>query len=156
MEQVEKVNKSIPKEMLDIAIALLVAGIMVLISNLIGYEVNVLESIPGVLILAGFSLGVFLLNRILPFQIPAVAYVSLLAMLMASPISPIAETIILYVGKINTLATTTAVLAYAGVVIGHDWPQFRKIGYKGVIVSLLVIFGTFFFSALIAELFLRG
>lgn len=151
----EVVRKSIPRELLDWTIALLISGTMIAVMNLVGFKVNIGESVPGILLLIGFCLGGLLLNRILPFSIPAVAYISLIAMVAALPFSPISEMVILYVGKINTLATTTAILAYAGVVIGHDWPQFRKIGYKGIIVSLLVIFGTFFFSALVAEFFLR-
>ena len=48
------------------------------------------------------------------------------------------------------MATVTPSLAYAGVIVGRDWRDFLKIGWKGIVVSLLVIFGTFLVSGGIA------
>ena len=52
--------------------------------------------------------------------------------------------------RLNTM-TFTPILAFAGVLLGKDWKAFLSIGWKGVLVSLLVIFGTFFTSGLIAQ-----
>lgn len=49
------------------------------------------------------------------------------------------------------MATVTPILAYAGVIVGRDWRDFLKIGWKGIVVSLLVIFGTFLVSGGIAQ-----
>ena len=47
-------------------------------------------------------------------------------------------------------------VASTGVSIGKSWADFKKIGWRGVVVTLLVIFGTFFMSALFAELLMRA
>ena len=49
------------------------------------------------------------------------------------------------------MAVVTPILAYAGVIVGRDWREFVKIGWKGIVVSLLVILGTFFVSGGMAE-----
>ena len=49
------------------------------------------------------------------------------------------------------MASITPILAFAGVLLGKDWKAFLSIGWKGGLVSVLVIFGTFFTSGLIAQ-----
>jgi hypothetical protein len=39
--------------------------------------------------------------------------------------------------------------------MGKDWAEFKKIGWRGVLVSGLVMFGTFFGSAIVAEIILK-
>ena len=53
------------------------------------------------------------------------------------------------------MASITPILAYAGVLLGKDWKEFLQIGWKGILVSMLTIFGTFFLSGWIAEM-LKG
>ena len=53
------------------------------------------------------------------------------------------------------MAVVTPILAYAGLTVGRDWKAFAKLGWKAIIVGLIVIFGTFFWSAAIAEVLLR-
>ena len=61
-----------------------------------------------------------------------------------------------YVGQIGLLPLATPVLAFAGVNIGKDWVEFKKIGWRGVVVTLCVMVGTFVGSALIAWGLLEG
>ena len=53
------------------------------------------------------------------------------------------------------MAVVTPILAYSGLTIGHDWHAFVKLGWKAILVGCLVIFGTFFWSALIAEVLMK-
>lgn len=139
------------EEVLDWLIALFISGFIMLIGNTIGYEVGFMEGIPGILWLVLFSLIGMIIKNLIPVDLPAAAYISLVAIIFASPISPLASNVIESVEKISLLATCTPILAYAGVSIGRDWPLFKKIGYKGIIVSLLVIMGTVLMCVLIAE-----
>jgi len=52
------------------------------------------------------------------------------------------------------MASITPILAFAGVLLGKDWKAFLQIVWKGVLVSVLTIFGTFFVSGLIAQMML--
>lgn len=60
------------------------------------------------------------------------------------------------VGKIGMLPTVTPILAYAGVSMGKDWIEFKKIGWKGIVVAIFVMIGTYVGSALIAQLILSA
>jgi hypothetical protein len=52
------------------------------------------------------------------------------------------------------ISLTTVLLAYAGISMGKDLGDFKKVGVKGVIVTFFVIFGTYVGSALIAQVVL--
>ena len=65
---------------------------------------------------------------------------------------PTANFVAHYVSNVELTTICTAFLAYVGISIGNDWEDFKKIGWKGIIVTMLVIFGTYLGSASIAHL----
>ncbi|MBG9977297.1 hypothetical protein [Ruoffia tabacinasalis] len=140
---------------LDWLIVLIISGGIAIIGNTIGYGATFTESFQGMIWLVIFTLIGFLLKEMIPFDLPSVAYISAIAILACLPVSPIATAVITSVEKVSLLALCTPILAYAGVTIGKDWPAFKKIGYKGVIVSLLVIIGTVLSCVVLAEVLLR-
>lgn len=140
---------------LDWIVVLIISGGIALIGNTIGYGATFIESLEGIAWLVLFTLIGFVIKEVLPFDVPSVAYISAVAIIVCLPFSPIATTVIGAVEKVSLLALCTPILAYAGVTIGKDWPAFKKIGYKGVIVSLLVIIGTVLSCVVLAEILLR-
>jgi hypothetical protein len=66
-----------------------------------------------------------------------------------------ADQIVAYTQKIQFLALATPVLAYAGIAIGKSWDDFTKLGWRSIVVSLFVMFGTFIGSAVIAQMILK-
>lgn len=104
------------------------------------------------IIFAVISLAGLTIKHFVPGNLPAVAYIALIGMLVAMPFSPVSGFVIYWANKVALMAVVTPILAYAGVIVGRDWREFVKIGWKGVFVSLLVILGTFFVSGGIAEL----
>ena len=114
-------------------ISLTVMVILTMACNIVGYGGRFLESIPGMLILCVISFLGLTAKHFIPSSLPAVTYIGIIGMLAAVP------------------ASITPILAFAGVLLGKDWKAFLSIGWKGVLVSLLVIFGTFFTSGLIAQ-----
>lgn len=144
-----KIKKNIKTLVLTILIAMLLS----VVSNLVGYNYSIIESIPGLLILAGISLLGYLLSYLIPTdKISAVLWISFIAIFLASPISPVAEPVIYYVNDIQLMAVVTPILGYSGVLVAKDWQAFLDIGVKGIIVSIFVISGTFFISGLLADL----
>lgn len=136
--------------------ALLISVVFGVVGNFIGYNhVMPLESIPGMLIFAVISLLGWLLSKVILKKFPAFLHVSILAILATVPIHPLAPIIVEYTSKIQLMAVVTPILAYAGLTVGRDWKAFAKLGWKAIIVGLLVIFGTFFWSAVIAEVLMR-
>lgn len=140
--------------MRDWTISLLLTSVLtMLIANLIGNNMSIVDSIPGVLILSAIAfIGIFL-GKIIPLKIPAIVYVVLTGVLVASPISPVAQPIIDYTAKISFMAPITIVGTLAG--IGLNFKSFISQSWKMVIVALLVFTGTFLVQAIFAEVFLN-
>ncbi|MGL4737930.1 MAG: hypothetical protein ACRCW2_10790 [Cellulosilyticaceae bacterium] len=133
---------------------LLVVGLGIMTSNFVGFKVAFLDSLPGVLVLLGIALIGFILSKCLPLKLPIVAYCSIIGLLLACPISPVAEFVISATAKINFTAPLTIVGAFAGISIGQEVKTFAKQGWKMVLLGILVMTGTFIGSALISQIIL--
>lgn len=142
---------------IELAVIMLLVSVIGAFSNLVGYQIPILESIPGMIILFLIALVGTLLTYIVPIKnCPAVIYISIIGVLLACPASPVAEQVNLYVGKINMLALATCILGFAGVSMSKNWVDFKKIGWRGIVVACLVMLGTFVGSAIIAQLILKS
>ena len=135
---------------------LVLSIVFAIIANIVGFNVGIIESLPGLFILAVLSLIGYILSYIIPIKkITSILWISLLAILIASPISPVSEQVIYFVGRISLMSIVTPILGYAGVVVGKDWNAFKELGVKAIIVSFLVIAGTFLVSSLLGDLFMN-
>lgn len=132
----------------------IVVGFIAIIGNIIGYGHSFLDSLPGMTILMLISVTGLALNYLSP-KIPSVLFISLIGLLIAAPFSPLSETVIYWTTQVELLALATPILAYAGVVVGRDWKGFTTIGWRGLLVALLVLVGTFLVSGGIAEIMQR-
>lgn len=138
----------------SILIALFFTIIACTVANMVGYE-NLGNSLPGILVLSAITVVGYFLSYVVPLKkISAVLWISIIAILVSSPISPISDFVITSVDNLNMNAVITPILAYAGVIIGKDWGAFKSVGVKGVIVSIFVIIGTFLISALLGDFFI--
>lgn len=139
----------------DSIIVLLITAGLTVIGNLVGYKVGVLESLPGIIILVLISIVGIVLSKVIPFKIPSVAYIVTLSTLLTVPGVPGSEFISGYTTKINFLALTTPILAYAGIYTGKNLDALKKTGWRIVVLSIFVMVGTFVGSAVIADGILR-
>ncbi len=115
------------------------------------------EAFLGMVIIYCLSLFGLIIAKYMPFYLPSIAWISALAILVASPISPIADFVVQNTAKIHFLALTTSVLAYAGFAISQmEIETFKKSGLKIVIIGLFVFVGTYLGSVIIAELILKS
>ncbi|MFO3717339.1 hypothetical protein AB9Q04_03100 [Anaerococcus sp. ENR1011] len=138
----------------SILIALFFTIIACTVSNMVGYE-SLGNSLPGILVLSAITVVGYFLSYVVPLKkVSAVLWISIIAILVSSPISPISDFVITSVDNLNMNAVITPILAYAGVIIGKDWGAFKSVGIKGVIVSIFVIIGTFLISALLGDFFM--
>ncbi|RAP52075.1 MAG: hypothetical protein BZ133_01855 [Methanosphaera sp. SHI613] len=147
----EKISIKILVEWIGI---LLIFSIISAIGNVVGYQYPFMESLIGMFILCGISLAGLIIERYVPWDIPSILYISILGLLLALPISPVSDTLIYYTSRVELISLTTVLLAYAGISMGKDLGDFKKVGVKGVIVTFFVIFGTYVGSALIAQVVL--
>lgn len=124
-----------------------------------GDPVTPLEAVPGMLLLLACTLvGCLiyeLVNLVSPKNLPAIAYISLIAIILTIPGVPFAEFSSEAMGKIGLLPLCTPILAYAGISLGKDMDTFKEQGVAIVCVSLFAFVGTFIGSAIIAEVILR-
>ena len=143
------------EQILEWTLVLLITGTIILVGNLIGYQHHIIDSIPGMLILVGISIIGMILAKVIPINMPAMCYISIIGILLAVPMSPTSNFVVEATSKVELMAICTPVLAYTGISIGKSWAEFKKIGWRGVVVTLLVMFGTFFTSALFAEILIQ-
>ena len=131
------------------------AGILSLVGNTIGYKLAPDKAAVGIAILLVIIFIGIALAKYLPFKLPMVFWVSIVAIASTSPISPFAKTVLDYTGSVDFLALTTPILAYAGLAAGKDLPIFKTMSWRIVIVAVAVYSGTFIFASMIAQLVLR-
>lgn len=130
---------------------LIVIGVITLVGNWIGYGIWVVEALPGMTLIVVIGLVSLLLGRALPLELPSFAYAMVIAFLLALPFSPVQQQVLAMTEDVNFLATTTPILAYAGLSIGLQVTRMKQVSWKLVLVAVLVFFGTFFGSAVIAQ-----
>ena len=78
-----------------------------------------------------------------------------MAVLLSCPISPVQEQVITLTSNVQFMAPTAAMGAFIGISLGKEIKSFAKMGWKYIIITLFVIFGTFVFSAIIAQTVLK-
>ncbi|MGX9135175.1 hypothetical protein ACWV26_12515 [Rummeliibacillus sp. JY-2-4R] len=141
--------------MLNKLFTFLLIGIIAMIGNWIGFDVAPVEALPGMLWIILITIAGFVISKVIPFKIPVVIWVSIIALLVTSGIFPGHEMIATQTAKINFMALATPILAYAGLSFGKDLNEFKKLGWRIIVVSLVVYTGTFLFATLIAEIGFR-
>lgn len=132
-------------------VMLLIIGTITLIGNWVGYGIPPTEAAPGMALIIAIGLVALLLGRILPLELPSFAYAMVIAFLLSLPYSPVQSIVLSLTEPVNFLATTTPILAYAGLSVGSQVTQMRDVSWKLVVVAVFVFFGTFFGSALVAQ-----
>ncbi|MCI5867098.1 MAG: hypothetical protein SOZ23_07045 [Methanosphaera sp.] len=133
---------------------LMIFSVMAAIGNVIGYNYPFTTSLIGMLILCFITLIGLMIEKTIGHNIPAIIYISIIGLLISVPWSPIAGSVIYYTSHVDLVSLTTILLAYAGISMGKDLKDFKKIGLRGIIVTFCVIIGTFLGSALIAQVVL--
>lgn len=133
---------------------LIITGIGMMLANLVGFGVSFIESLPGVFVLLVISIIAVVLDRLIPIKLPIIAYCSIIGLLLAIPVSPVSTFVIDAAGKINFTAPLTMVGSYAGMSISNQLKTFGKQGWKMILITVLVMTGTFLGSLCIAQLVL--
>ncbi|MDM1544605.1 DUF3100 domain-containing protein [Ignatzschineria indica] len=140
---------------IQVLIALAVMSLILLVSNWAGTGISPLVALPGMIVIYALSVGGVLLGKVIPIKIPAIAWISLLAIFFGLPFMPTADYLVATTEKLGLLPLITPALAYAGIAISkREVELFKKSGIKIAIVALLTFTGTFLGSAFIADLLL--
>ena len=131
---------------------LAVICIVLLLSNWVGQGVDPISALPAMLILFACCIVGVLLKEVIPVNVPAIAWISIVAILISLPQFPMSEYVLVETDKLGVLQLITPVLAYAGFAISQmEVTLFKKSGFKIAVVALLTFTGTFLGSAIIAQ-----
>ncbi len=135
---------------------MILVGMMILAGQKIGFGLSVTEALPGIVLIIIIAMLSLIIKDLTPrLQFPAFAWATMIALLLSMPFMPTAKIFLDYTGKVHFLATTTPILAFAGISVGNKIQELKQISWKIVIVAMTVFCGTFFGSAAIAQIILK-
>ena len=140
---------------LEVLAVLVLVAAMSLAANLVGAKIPVQDALPGKAVLIAICIAGVLCAKYIPVRIPSVAYIVTIACIMTYPGFPGSAVVSAWMKKVNFLALTTPILAYAGVALGKDLDMLKKTGWRIVVVSFVVFIGTYIGSAVIAQVVLK-
>lgn len=137
---------------------LIFCGIVVLITQAVNLKggLDILSSTAGMAIIVVVSVISLKIKEVLPLQIPAFAWASLLSLILTTPWSPVQGLILDLTAQISAGQIGTVILAIAGVSIGCKLDDIKKLSWKIVLTAFVVFIGTFFGSALVAQVILKA
>lgn len=133
--------------------AWLLTAVFALVCDRITHGTSPLAGLPGMAVMLGAVIVGDTLCQLTGRRVPAVCWVSIVAMLLTSPWSPWAAQIGAWSVKNDFLSIVTPMLTFAGLSIAKDIPAFRRLGWRIVLVSFVANAGTFLGATLIAQLF---
>lgn len=94
------------------------------------------------------------MERYLPLNISSIIYISVIGIALAFPGMPTSEVVSYYVSQVELLSIVTVFLAYVGIGMGKSWNEFKTLGSRAIIITMLVIASTYLGSALVAHIVL--
>ena len=133
---------------------LAIFSIITVIGNYVGYKHPITDSLIGMFILSLLTLAGVWMERYLPFNISSIIYISVMGIILAFPGMPTYEFVSYYVSKIELLSIVTVFLAYVGIGMGKSWNEFKALGLRAIIVTILVIASTYLGAAVVAHIVL--
>jgi len=133
---------------------LFIFSVITVIGNYVGYQHPIAESLVGIGILSFITLLGVWMERYLPFNVSSIIYISVIGIVIAYPSMPTSDFVTYYVSHIELLSIVTVFLAYVGIGMGKSWNEFKALGSRAVIITILVIASTYFGSAIVAHIIL--
>ena len=133
---------------------LIIFSIITVIGNYLGYKHPMTDSLVGMGILSLITLAGVWMERELPFNISSILYISVLGIVLAFPGMPTSEFVLYYVSQVELLSIVTVFLAYVGIGMGKSWDEFKALGWRAVVITILVIAATYYGAAIVAHIVL--
>jgi hypothetical protein len=133
---------------------LIIFSIITVVANYLGYKHPLADSFIGMGILSFITLIGVWLERELPFNISSILYISIIGIAVAFPGMPTSETVLYYVSHVELLSIVTVFLAYVGIGMGKSWDEFKALGWRAIVITVLVIAATYYGAAIVAHIVL--
>ena len=135
-------------------ILLIIFSVITVIGNYLGYHHPIAGSLVGMGILSLITLIGVWLERELPFNISSILYISIIGIVLAFPGMPTSDFVLHYVSQVELLSIVTVFLAYVGIGMGKSWDEFKALGWRAIIITVLVIAATYYGAAIVAHIVL--
>ena len=133
---------------------LVIFSIITAIGNYLGYKHPMTDSLVGMFILSLITLVGVWMERYLPFNISSILYISVMGIVIAFPGMPTSEFVLHYVSEVELLSIVTVFLAYVGIGMGKSWDEFKALGWRAIVITVLVIAATYYGAAIVAHIVL--
>ena len=133
---------------------LAIFSVITVIGNYLGYKHPISDSLVGMGILSLITLVGVWMERELPFNVSSIIYISIIGIIIAFPGMPTSKFVLYYVSKIELLSIVTVFLTYIGIGMGKSWDEFKALGWRAVVITILVIAATYYGAALVAHIVL--
>lgn len=133
---------------------LIIFSVITVIGNFLGYKHPMTDSLIGMAILSLITLVGVWLERYLPWDVSSILYISIMGIVLAFPGMPTSDFVLYYVSKIELLSIVTVFLAYVGIGMGKSWDEFKALGWRAIVITVLVIAATYYGAAIVAHIVL--
>ena len=133
---------------------LIIISIITVIGNFLGYKHPMTDSLVGMGILSLITLLGVWMERYIPLNVSSILYISVMGIIIALPGMPTSDFVLYYVSKIELLSIVTVFLAYVGIGMGKSWDEFKALGWKAIVITILVIAATYYGAAIVAHIVL--
>ena len=121
---------------------------------------NILEQIKIVLVIYGIVIIIHMVSigsklpDLAKSTVVSFAWATLVSFVLTLPISPISDFIVNAMSAYSFGLVGLPLLAFAGIAVGDQLEVFKKLSWKIVIVSFVVMASTYFGSAAISNIIL--
>ena len=133
---------------------LVIFSIITVIGNYLGYKHPMTDSLVGMAILSIITLVGVWMERELPLNVSSILYISIIGIVLAFPGMPTSEFVLYYVSRVELLSIVTVFLAYVGIGMGKSWDEFKALGWRAIVITVLVIAATYYGAAIVAHIVL--
>lgn len=138
----------------QIKLVIIIYGIICVL-HLFSLKTPVPELMTATLIsFAMVFISIVLKNFVRKPNLPGFAWATLVSFFLTIPISPVSNTIVSAMSAYSFSLVGLPLLAFAGIAVGEQLDVFRKLSWKIIIISFVVMASTYFFSAAIANIVL--
>ena len=100
------------------------------------------------------AIAIVLKNVVKKPDLPGFAWATLVAFFLTLPVSPLSDTIVELMSSYSFGLVGIPLLSFAGIAVGEQLDVFRKLSWKIVIISFVVMASTYFGSAAISNIIL--
>ncbi|MGL5334747.1 MAG: hypothetical protein ACRC9R_01145 [Enterovibrio sp.] len=91
-------------------------------------------------------------KRYIPSSLPAFAYATIIGILICLPETPVRTLFIGAVSKISFLSCCVPLLAFAGLSVGGQLEELKKMSWKVIVIFMIVATCCFFGASLVAQI----